>query len=398
MTSKRIRHHRLAKFATVFVSILVGLALSEVGLRLVESSRLGDRKVTLVPDPLLGIRVPPFASGHDSNGFRNDNVPIQADIVALGDSQTWGVNVQRADAWPQQLAKLSGRRVYNMGVGAYGPVQYWALTDKALSFSPRVIIVALYQGNDFYDAYHVAYTNENYRDLRAADAPPELKEDVTERASQTYWDEEKEFHNNFGRSSLSGWSLWLREHSAIGRLLNRIGWWPGAADVDYLIDREWAHAHPDHGANYDQGNIRTVFTTAYRLTTLDSNDPRIREGLRITKEMLVRIQQKAAAVGARTLVLVVPTKELVYADLMKRENLDNGAYALLIAKEMHDRDEMLSFCVNEKIQCADALPPLRAAIERGEQIYPASTESHPNAHGYTLLAAVANKAIQELSW
>src|SRR6267378_5616866 len=100
-------------FYRVLLSIgglLFSLVIAEGILRLLERSQLGDRAIEdkLIADPVLGKRLAPFTRGHDANGFRNDSVPQHADIVTLGDSQTWGVNAERQDAWPQQLSKLSG--------------------------------------------------------------------------------------------------------------------------------------------------------------------------------------------------------------------------------------------------------------------------------------------------
>ncbi len=50
-------------------------------------------------------------------------------------------------SWPYVLGKLTGRSVYNMGMGGYGPNQYFYLSNtKALALKPRVIIWGLYMG------------------------------------------------------------------------------------------------------------------------------------------------------------------------------------------------------------------------------------------------------------
>src|SRR6476620_1551944 len=108
-------------FYRVLLSIgglLFSLVIAEGVLRLLERSQLGDRAIEgrLVADPVLGQKLEPFTQEHDANGFRNDSVPQHAEVVVLGDSQTWGVNVKRQDAWPQQLSRLSERSVYNMGM------------------------------------------------------------------------------------------------------------------------------------------------------------------------------------------------------------------------------------------------------------------------------------------
>ena len=393
----RKRPGRLVFFRmlTLLIGLITGLLAAEMGLRIVEKARLGDRAApAMVSDPALGNKVLPNSPGHDANGFRNASVPAHADLVALGDSQTWGVNVQTAEAWPQQLEKLSGRSVYNMGVGGYGPIQYWILTDKALGLSPKVMVVGLYFGNDLYDAYALTYSNERYAELRSARAPDQLMTDTIGTTAQSFWDEEKNFHNNYGRSSPTGWSFWLREHSAIGRLLNRDGLWLGATDVDYEIDKAWALAHPDHGAVCEHADIGTVFTTAYRLTGLDLDDPRVSEGLRITEEALWRAHQKTDKAGVNLLVLLIPSKELVYADLMQREGKLNGTYARLVEMENQARRDVESWCTGKRIRCVDALPNLQNEIARRQQIYPSTTESHPNGAGYRVLATTVNDALK----
>ena len=51
-----------------------------------------------------------------------------------------GIPIERV--WPQQLGKLTGRQAYNMGVPGYGPVQSLFLLDRALEFSPAVVLEA----------------------------------------------------------------------------------------------------------------------------------------------------------------------------------------------------------------------------------------------------------------
>ena len=380
---------------TIVLGIATGLAATEVGFRMDETVGLGDRVGwTTISDPELTVRILPNTSGHDANGFRNASVRSQVDIVVLGDSQTWGVNVHSVDAWPQQLERISGRPVYNMAVGGYGPVQYWMLTDQAISFAPKDIVVGLYFGNDIYDAYALAYSHDTYADLRSTHASDHVKIDTVKIRAKYYWDEEKHFHDHYGRSSsLLGWSFWLRVHSAIGRRLNRAGLWPGATDVDYEIDRAWARTYPDHGVACEHAYVRTVLTPAYRLVGLDFDDPRVTEGLRITKEVLWRTQQKVNRSGIRLVVLLIPTKELVYAELLQPDIRPTGTYARLIEMENRARTEVASWCAAKRIACVDALPNLRHAIIRRQPIYPSNTESHPNAAGYGVLAATVSAAL-----
>src|SRR5437868_1341535 len=71
----------------------------------------------LVSDPILRHRIKEDAIGHDAWGFRNESVPLHADIVAIGDSQTYGWIAGSKYSWPSQLQAITGRTVYNMGLG-----------------------------------------------------------------------------------------------------------------------------------------------------------------------------------------------------------------------------------------------------------------------------------------
>jgi len=395
---KQRRRSVLYNLILVGISLLAGLIISEFGLRAFEKARLHDRNLTsaLISDPLLGQRVAPFTLEHDANGFRNDSVPNSADIVVLGDSQTWGTNVLRGDAWPQQLTRLSGRSVYNMGMAGYGPVQYWALTDKALTLSPKVIVLGIYFGNDLYDAFFIAYSNENYRELRNATIDHEVLADTVSDRANLSWDKATKFHNDYGSAGPSGWSLWLRGHSAIGRLLNRTGWWPGSSDIDYDVGKAWARAYPNDGAVCEDEKVRTVLTTTYRMIGVDLDDPAIADGHRITAELLSRIKSKTDDAGAQLVILLIPTKESVYADRMESHAALPETYARLVKMEARIRSEMMTQCAAKKVQCVDALPPLRQAIERNEQIFPSTIDGHFNARGYNVLASVVEEAIKRL--
>jgi len=378
--------------------LLFSLVIAEAVLRVLERSQLGDRAIEdkLIADPVLGKKLAPFTRGHDANGFRNDAAPQHADIVALGDSQTWGVNAERRDAWPQQLSNSSGRSVYNMGLGGFGPVQYKFLVPQALRLTPKVIVVGLYLGNDIYDAYNLAYHYDAHRNLRST-AAGDLSVDTVGSQATALWNEEKQFHATYGRASFSGLSFWLREHLAIGRLLNRTHLWPGAQDVDYEIDKHWAAAHPDKGAVCEMPGRETVFTTAYRLAGEDLDEPRIAEGLRITRELLAEMQTETEANQARVVVLLLPTKEVVYASAQSvKVNLDQ-TYQKLVNNEALARSQIISTCQEKNIRCIDALPYLVRALDQGERIYPASTESHPNARGYFLIAAAVNQNLGKLN-
>jgi lysophospholipase L1-like esterase len=400
MMAPKSRRLLVLKLLLSLFGFLVGLVLAEVGLRVVERVKLRDREAFsekfLLEDPKLQCRVAPNAPGHDANGFRNDAVLANAEIVALGDSQTWGINGDRSEAWPQMLGKISNRTVYNMGMGSYGPLQYWTLIDKALSLSPKVIVIGLYLGNDLYDAYSLAYGIDVYTDLREPAASGDLLRNTIAPRADALLKEEKNFQHDFGREP-NAWSMWLSGHTAVGRLLARSGCWPGSDDFWFEAGKAWAKAHPDHGAVYEEADVRTVLTTAYRVTALELDDPRIAEGLRITGVVLRRIKGQADGASVKLLVVLLPTKESVFANAAGSRQRD-PVYERLVSMESRARAALIAQCESAGIQYVDALPLLARTVSRGEQVYPTSTESHPAPKGYEVIALTTSEALKHLRW
>src|SRR5210317_913473 len=68
----------------------------------------------LKDDEYLVHRISSGSGGHDEWGFRNYERPPNADIVAIGDSQTYGISASSDQSWPAHLSKISGQATYNM--------------------------------------------------------------------------------------------------------------------------------------------------------------------------------------------------------------------------------------------------------------------------------------------
>src|SRR5262245_6900231 len=146
------------------------LMISEFTLRI--SAMLFPRAASLLSrDPVIpaGFMQNPDYPERDRNGFRNQSVPDTVSIVALGDSQTYGVGVSRDQAWPQQLALLSNVPTYNMGIPGWGPTQSLAVLGPAVAFKPKLIIEAFYAGNDLFDSYQDVYKTKKLPDLKTSD-------------------------------------------------------------------------------------------------------------------------------------------------------------------------------------------------------------------------------------
>jgi len=373
----------------------VALVIGEVALRVREhlsrSANGYSGADTTVKDARLGYRVPPNTPGHDSLGFRNQSVPTHADIVAIGDSQTWGNNVSRDDAWPQVLGRISRRTVYNMALGGYGPVQYWVLAQDAETFSPSVLVVVIYFGNDMYDAYRTVYQSDAYASFRAPGAA-KLAEDTIRPKSDALYDELIASSAFTKHGPLINFAL---HHSATARALALLR----ESDDAFASAKAWALACPDHGAFYEHNQVRTVFTTAYRLSALDLDEPRISEGLRITNVMLLLISNLAAKNGRKLLVGLIPTKEMTFSfGTHLKEATENPTYAKLVRMETLNRQAVISFCEEHHITYLDLLLPLASAVGRNKQIYLTTADGHPDKAGYVVIASAIEDKLEALRW
>ncbi len=86
----------------------------------------------------------------DSRGFRNPEALERTDVLLIGDSFTEGSRVGDDATWAALVARRSGRTVYNIANSGDDPQKYLAkyrLYGQPLR--PRVVVLTLYEGNDF---------------------------------------------------------------------------------------------------------------------------------------------------------------------------------------------------------------------------------------------------------
>ncbi|MFC2001132.1 hypothetical protein ACFLUZ_01345 [Chloroflexota bacterium] len=399
---KRPRRYVLNRVLMILCGLIVGLLCVEGGLRGIEAfgspdRDLASRQQKLIPDEKLGNRVAPYAAGHDANGFRNDVAPGQADIVAIGDSMTWGYSAYRSQAWPQTLASLSGHSTYNMGLGGYGPVEYWVLSEEALRLSPKIIVIGLYFGNDIADAYRTVYLSDMHPQFRSSEADSALFTDTIAPKANAVMSQRTEHKTWIQRSIFYKWAIQLREHSAalrtltdgLQRLINPM----------YQQGKAWAEASPGHAAVYENNGIRTVFTPAKRLIVLDMDECRVVEGLRITKEMLLLIHGETERADVKLLILFIPTKEIIYADAMEASQGHlEATYYRLVQMEEQVMTEISLLCRENGIEFVDTLPEFREAVQRNEKIFPEHLDGHPIASGYFVIASAVQDTLTRLGW
>lgn len=330
--------------------------------------------VEMVHDDVLGaVPAPSAMSGFDSWGFRNPKVPQTSDIVAIGDSHTYGNTAKMNDSWPMVLARLTGKSVYNMGMGGYGPNQYlYLLQTKALNLKPKLVICGFYMGDDFENAFSITYGLDHWSFLRerpAASVNYDIWKTVSLRPS---W--QKRIR------------IWLSQHSVVYQLLFHVsilGRLQGQAQIEqasHLDDAVTSLVLPDK-------NILEAFRPTSMLTRIDQDSPNVREGMRITFKLFQEMDDICRKNHVQFLVVVIPAKEMVFSeDLEHNPSLHlSDVLDKLIVNERLARDETFKFFADSKIQFVDALQALKASVQN-ELYARTAADMHPSKNGYRVIA------------
>jgi hypothetical protein len=403
-----ISRRRKTLFALVLLmaTLLVGELLLTVARRV--SSRVEyvlRPKATrmLYPDPVLGYRTSPHYPGHDRLGYRNERTPETSEIVAVGDSLTYGYSADAEHTWPRWLESLSQRSVYNAGVPSYGPVHYEVIAEESLALQPRTVILGLYLGNDILGAYDSVYVSALFRE-RASTDPRVLEEIRRVQAAGSLRDlavargiEESPPDQPRGIRS------WLRSRSslyALGRALT----------LDLFLEPPppaWQRGDPfeessaltDYIGMAEPRRFRSVFWNPLATgLKMELDEPRIREGWRITKDALLRVHRKLSEEEVCFVVVVLHTKPFIYSRALPDfvEEMPPG-FAHLQEVEQRLTEEVLTFLDANGITAVDTTDALVDSFERGVSPFPESNDDHPDKDGYEAIARAILQGLGTLS-
>lgn len=232
-------------------------------------------------DPAVGHRLKPNARttyttvefstdlAINAQGVRDDEpigpkAPGERRVLVLGDSMVLAVQVPLAQTFVKRLeaqlnAQASGSgvtrwRVINGGVQGYGPVNEWLFFDRvAAAFEPDIVVQFVFVGNDAIEAL-------NLRSWLATGPPPPAT----------------------GAAALG----------AVRRLVrSSLVWQMGRVRWDQLRSRFTTKTPEPPLAMY-----------------LETPPPYVAEGLEVAREAIGRITARAAVMGARTALVLVPAR------------------------------------------------------------------------------------------
>jgi hypothetical protein len=290
----------------------------------------------------------------DGHGFRNPEGVRKADIVIVGDSFVEAGDVAEEETFARLVSKRLGVTGVNLGRGGYGPQQELLVIERyALSYSPRLIVWVLFEGNDLSDA--LRYTRF-LEDPTAVELWPARTPDR--------------------------WEPWITSSLTV-ELLRRLS---RAEDVG---DRKnlWGTFAAGH-----RGKHSVSFFFHYKPTESVDNPV----GWHATRSSIDRGLELAHQHDIRLLVAFIPTKlramgpYVTFASREKlRERLSGGDGW---NSDQDFESAVRKYCAEARCEFVSATPALRQASAAGDLTY-FQFEEHLNSAGNTVVADVLVRTI-----
>lgn len=350
----------LGRVGLVAGGIVLALFLAEIGLRMVPRLLPMGTRLALdlfrvrvaigdvtQEDKELGVKLKPdsdiLVEGHPDyryhiktylnlpdRGFRGNVEPRPLAGVALGDSFTFGTGVEVEEAWPEQLSRLAGKNVANLGVPAYGPPQYTkVLKGYGLPMHPKLVLYALYQ-NDLKDAVRFARWKQEGGPYRTEGG---------------------------GEGRLRASNRFLARHSRLYQLL-----------LAPKVEERFLQV----------GEDRAVLIMSPQRLQGQDRTPKL--GWEVAQRAILAARQLAEGEGATFVLLILPSKEQTYRHLLATQ-LENPEQLDLDALNRLARE----LCDANRINCLDLTPPFMQRGRAKEKLF-FRIDGHWNAEGHRLAA------------
>jgi hypothetical protein len=275
---------------------------------------------------------------HDILGFRNKMVPNRADVVIIGDSQTYGLNAHMIDNWPHFFTTFlpDGTTVYSMATGGWGAAQYYYAATKAPYFSPKVVIIAFYTGNDPLETFSMVYGSDDWAKFKSV--------------------------RNLDKNNIPKFNFPVPE------------------------DEQWPVTFSD--------DIKTIFTPALRHAS-NKQHPAVDAAY---KSIIKIAENIVYGNDIHVVFTIIPTKELVYSRKIEKDNIEiDPSYKALIEDEKIRINELSKALQSvNKARYIHIIDELQLAALSNIKLYPSGIDGHPVAEGYKVIGKAIATELSDL--
>jgi lysophospholipase L1-like esterase len=347
----------LGRSAMVLLGLLAGFIVVEAALRLfplpnrfILLEQLGslwesddELLLHLKPDLDLAITGHPefrFTVTTNAEGLRDDPWLEAQDLVAVGDSFTFGFGVDGDEAWPERLEAQTGLQVANLGWAGWSSFVYpAALRRHAVPLGAKTWLWAFFVNDLPESAGAESFILAGGRDFKASAM------------------------DGAGLGQDLRFPFNLRTVQLASALLDN--------DLFLL---------PDSGSGFlDDGQVRLRYGT-YPWDVTDPGREEVQRGWTLTEEALLDAQALAASQGAQLVLLFVPTREHAFWPYLQ---------ALMPNKDVTQLDQvdgrLAGFAAEHDIPYFSLLPAFRRAALDGRMVY-FPNDGHWNSEGHQLAA------------
>lgn len=377
----------MKNLSLLLVSVLVSIGLGELVLRAFTDFPISSVS-NKVDDPRLGYRLSPLSREVDANGFRNAAGKSEAfKVAAIGDSHTFGNNVNSADAWPSLFERQTGTPTYNYGVGSYGIFVYHALVSEVMAGKAEGVIVALYPGNDFVEGFPYCLPEEVAFDFWGAQIESlELSAPASPEECAQYSKGEDEFDDlgDFFRNNLA--TVSAVEYLVVNRIKENIAR-ARASSEERRKDRFY---FPANVPSIERDRVRKHDKTT------DLQRPGIARMFANFGKMARHWQSEARRTGVPVGILIVPSRERSIYALIERQGLleeTDPEFRRLIQSQILLEQNVVSLLqelgIPFEIATDRVVDTFEAAVRDDRAFYPLLDDGHPFEDGYRAYADAA---------
>jgi hypothetical protein len=404
--SKKQRHReRRIKVVLMLGSMLVSLAIVEIGLRIAGYSY----PEFYAADAERGYALRPGMEGWyrkegaafvriNSDGLRDrehakEKPPNTTRIAVLGDSFTEALQVPYEDSYAgvlerklKECAGLSGANieVINFGVSGYGTAQELiTLRNHVWQYSPDVVLLAVTTNNDISD---------NERGLKKTDEIPyfvwhdgKLSQDDSFRQTRTF---------RWRTSALNRFGGWFRDHLRLVQLIIQAHHGIKAHFAERRAASEQAHSEktpaPSNSGSSSQAQATPaapqdgvaaaeelgVDNVVYR----EATDPVWNDAWKVTEQLIAAIRDDVQGKGRKFLVVTLSNGIQVWPDPAARD-----AFIRRVgAKDIFYPDKRIrEFCEHENIPVVTLAPAMQKYADINKIFLHGFGEDMGNGHWNT---------------
>lgn len=278
-------------------------------------------------------------------GFRTDPVDFEVDAVVVGDSFGF-CYTEREDCWVDQFAAQTGLGVVNLSMPVTGTVSHGRiLQDFGAPLEPPLVIWQFF-GNDFNDDYGLAVFRDDIEPVADGNLAPPIE--------RTIWDA-------------------VRERSVLVSIVETMitGQFVGFAETETIFNKPYQVTY---------GENQLIFGSLYEQAAMDMSREANQIGYEMSREAFIAAQDLIQTWGGEMVVVIMPTREEVYAhltaDFMGAEAMQQLTSA---------REAMTELCTELALICYDPYDTFVERALRNEALYHVD-DMHLNPYGNAVLA------------